>query len=90
MNKEYTLARCPYDYYVWNVRLVDIAPKMCPSCKKRFENTDGVTPSYATSQLEMCQMEFKYYVDLRKWLDRANMISSECENFDELIEKMKE
>ena len=89
VNKKYMLARCPYCGYVWNVRLVGITPKMCPSCKKRFEKSDGVTPSYATSQLEMRQMEFKYYLDLRKWLDQANKISSECKDFKELIDRMR-
>jgi len=82
------LARCPYDGYVWNVRLIGIAPKMCPSCKKRFANADGTTPSYATEQLETRELDFAHYIDLRKWLDKANAISHQCKDFEELIGKM--
>lgn len=88
VNRLYMLARCPYDGYVWNVRLISITPKMCPSCKKRFKNSEGITPSYATKQLEMQQLDFEHYIDLRKWLDKANSISAECKDFEELIGKM--
>jgi len=89
VNKKYILARCPYDGYVWNVRLVGITPKMCPSCKRRFANANGTSPDYATEQLEMRPLDFNHYIDLRKWLDKANSISRNCENLEDLIGKMK-
>jgi hypothetical protein len=77
---EQNLARCPIDGWIWKRKVSN--PKQCPKCKYSY-----IYPGH--KKAELFSLSFNTPKEATDWVDKANGISAQCKDLDELLRRMK-